>query len=171
VTTETVAPELSTFDFMELVAFGSKVEREGFCYARDNYGPRFESEELAAVPLGEAWREYRAKVGKWWDSVGEELGCALHNAHVSEALARQNDACLWGIRYLRVNPESGRLRRRRDISFFETEECVRDVFAGMIRAALRDTVNRGYVLLRRDAPGGEWVDVETFVRDEAAAGA
>jgi hypothetical protein len=42
-------PELSDYDFLELVAFDAKVDWEGFDYAFEEYPPRFESRELQAV--------------------------------------------------------------------------------------------------------------------------
>jgi hypothetical protein len=50
--TMTALPTAFTeYDWLELVAFGQKVDREGFDYAFDNYPPRFRDPEMQDVAI------------------------------------------------------------------------------------------------------------------------
>lgn len=141
----------SDFDFLEFEGFVSKVENEGFTYAAENYGPMFESPELqaAAADLGSLRRLYlenEAKVDDWYNRVGPERACDLHNDHVDEARQRREDARLFGIRCTDGF-----------VLTCDSEES-RDHHAGY----LLDNRDKGWrvpqTLLRRDIPGGEWTD-------------
>ncbi|MFJ2582749.1 hypothetical protein [Kitasatospora aureofaciens] len=93
----------SDFDWMEFEGFVCKVDREGFGYAYNEYRPRFESASLQAVAADRSSMHalYKANlplVEGWWETVGPERACALHNAHVDEERRREDDACLWGFR-------------------------------------------------------------------------
>jgi hypothetical protein len=93
----------SDYDFLEFEGFVSKVDHESFLYAADNYGPEFEDPKLQAVAnsldtLRAFYQEHRPKVNAWYDIVGMEQACDLHNAHVDEERKRKDDACLFGIR-------------------------------------------------------------------------
>ena len=144
-TTETQA--LSEFDWMELIAFDSKANREGFTYTYEEYGPRFESAELRtlAEDMGAFRRFYRsqsAAIESWWQAHRED-GCDLHNAHCAEADRRRRDSYLWGARC-----ENGNVLGR------DTE--------ARARWLIENQSWRCTQLLRRDEPGGEWILVEDF---------
>jgi hypothetical protein len=141
----------SDFDFLEFEAFVCKVENEGFAYAAENYGPNFESPELQALAadygtLRTLYVENEAKVDAWWSTVGGERSCDLHNAHVDEERQRREDACLFGIRCTDgfvLTKDSGESRASTAAYLLENE-------------------GKGWripqTLLRRDVPGGEWIE-------------
>jgi hypothetical protein len=141
----------SDYDFLEFEGFVSKVENEGFTYAAENYGPNFESPELqaAAADLGSLRRLYldnEAKVDAWYEQVGGERACNLHNDHVDEARQRREDARLFGFRCT-----DGYV-------ITHDTEADRDQSA----AYLLENQDKGWrvpqTLLRRDTPGGDWTD-------------
>jgi hypothetical protein len=141
----------SDYDFLEFEGFVSKVENEGFTYAAENYPPHFESPALqaAAADLGSLRRLYldnEAKVDAWYEQVGGERACDLHNDHVDQARQRREDARLYGIRCT-----DGFVLTK------DTEES-RDQTA----AYLLENADKGWrvpeTLLRRDTPGGNWTD-------------
>jgi hypothetical protein len=86
--------ELSDYDFVELVAFASKVQSEGFGYAYEEYPPHFEAPELAPVAddysllreLYEAWEE---ALDEFWTRSDAE---AVYDAHIDEARRRRREA-------------------------------------------------------------------------------
>lgn len=139
----------SDYDFLEFEGFVSKVHHEGFLYAADNYGPRFEDPKLQAVTesldtLRAFYREHRSKVDAWYEAVGMERACDLHNAHVDEERQRREDACLFGIRctdgyVITCSTEDNRARQV---------------------AYLLENKGKGWrepaALLSREVPGGEW---------------
>ncbi|MFD9567723.1 hypothetical protein [Streptomyces sp. NPDC059994] len=93
---------MSEYDFMEFECFVSKVNIEGFLYAADNYSPRFESPELQAATedlsdLRAFYRKHLPTVEAWYEEVGGEKACDLHNDHVDESRKRIEDARLWGV--------------------------------------------------------------------------
>jgi hypothetical protein len=141
----------SDFDFLEFEAFVSKVENEGFTYAAEHYGPNFESPELQAIAadlgaLRTLYLENEAKVDAWYEQIGGERACDLHNAHVDEARKRREDARLFGIRCTDGY-----------VITYDTEE-IRDSQA----AYLLENEGKGWrvpqTLLRRDIRGGEWTN-------------
>lgn len=76
---EGVWGQLSEHDRMELMSFDSSVEHQGFDYALENYGPRFEDPELlddieAVFELTGDARE------SWWRDHDKD-GVDLINAH------------------------------------------------------------------------------------------
>jgi hypothetical protein len=85
--------ELSEYDFLELVAFDSKVEIEGFGYAASEYAPRFEHDNFVPMTnraeLSQLLREYRDRLDAFWD---QPDCCDLHNKHVDEARKRAADS-------------------------------------------------------------------------------
>lgn len=142
----------SDFDFLEFEGFACKVDREGFTYAAEEYGPRFESPELQAIAddlssLRAFYREHRAKVDAWWEQIGGQRACDLHNAHVDEERQRREDARLFGIRCTD------------GFILTEDSEESRDETV----AYLLDNKDKGWrvpaVLLARAVPGGEWTEV------------
>jgi hypothetical protein len=149
---------LSDYDFMEFECFVSKVDSEGFTYAYENYSPDFEAPEMRelADDMGKFrayYRENSILVEQWWDTVGGERACDLHNAHVDESRKREQDACLWGVRC------TG------DYVVHEATEADRDAFVAL---ALGHPLYRQPVaLLSREVPGGEWV--ETPLTEPASA--
>lgn len=141
----------SDYDFLELEAFVSKVENEGFTYAAEEYPPHFESPELQALAddlsaLRTLYLENERKVDDWWATVGGERACELHNDHVDEAAQRREDARLFGIRCTDGF-----------VLTCDSEES-RDHHAGY----LLDNRDKGWripqTLLRRTVPGGDWTD-------------
>lgn len=90
---------LSEYDFMELVAFDSKVENEGFSYAAEEYSPRFERDGLKHCDdfnvLRDLLREYRDELDTFWK---REDACDVHNAHQMRVRKRFEDMCLWGVK-------------------------------------------------------------------------
>lgn len=139
----TVPETLSDYDLLELVAFGSKVEHEGYSYAASDYPPRFEFNNLQLLDratLGAVWSRHRASVDLWWETHPGD-GVDLHNAHIDAARERIDGQRLWGARY-----DHGA------VSACDSEREARFlVFNPSWRAAQ---------LLRRDEPGGEWTVVE-----------
>jgi hypothetical protein len=142
----------SDFDFLEFEAFVSKVENEGFTYAAENYSPRFESPELQAIAedlgaLRTLYVENEAKVDVWYQQVGPERACDLHNDHVDEERQRREDARLFGIRCT-----DGYV-----ITYDTAENRDRN------SAFLLESKGKGWrqpaVLLAREVPGGEWTEV------------
>ncbi|MGV9268124.1 hypothetical protein ACWDRR_26065 [Kitasatospora sp. NPDC003701] len=137
---------LSDFDFMELVAFDSKVDREGFSYAYENYPPRFESPELQEVAkdltsMRSFYGDHDHLVDQWWETVGGR-GCDLHNAHIDEVQQHEDDLCLWGVLY-----EDGQ-------SVLLTTEEQRENWLEYMR---RNNPGRPVAaLLHRSEAGGEW---------------
>lgn len=142
---------LSDYDWLEFVAFVWKVEREGFTYAAENYGPEFEDEGLHAVAedLGKLrafYREHAVKVDTRVAAVGGEKACDLHNDHVREARQRKEDARLFGIRCTDGY-----------VITLDSEEN-RDANAAHMKANADKGWREPAVLLRRDVPGGEWTE-------------
>ena len=141
----------SDFDFLEFEAFVSKVHIEGFTYAAENYGPNFEAPELQAIAadlgkLRTLYIENEAKVEDWYEAVGGERACDLHNDHVDEERQRREDARLFGIRCTD--------------GFVLTEDT--EESRDRCSAYLLENEGKGWrvpaTLLRRDVPGGEWVE-------------
>lgn len=144
----------SDFDFLEFEGFVGKVEREGFTYAAENYGPRFESPELQAMAdnlgtLRTLYVENEPKVDAWYTQVGPERSCDLHNDHVDEERQRREDARLFGIRCT-----DGFILTK------DSEES-RDETA----AYLLENKGKGWrvpaMLLAREVAGGEWAEVRS----------
>jgi hypothetical protein len=141
----------SDYDFLEFEGFVSKVENEGFTYAAENYGPEFEDPELQAIAedLGKLrafYLEHEAKVDAWYETVGGERACDIHNAHVDEERQRRDDACLFGIR----------------CTDGYVITCDSEGFRDSQTAYLLANQGKGWrvpqTLLRRDTPGGDWTD-------------
>ena len=141
---------MSRYDFLELEAFASKVDREGYSYAVENYGPEFESETLqrsaaSSEGLRGLYSAHRQLVDAWWAEVGD-AGCDLHNAHVDESRQRKQDACLWGIRCT-----DGYV-------ITQDTKADRDGLAEHLRETHREGRRMPEALLSRTAPGGEWTE-------------
>jgi hypothetical protein len=91
VTVPTKDTQLSEYDFVELVAFASKVESEGFGYAYEEYPPRFEAPELAPIAddyslLRQLFDEWQEAVDEFWTRSDAE---AVYDAHVNEERRRR----------------------------------------------------------------------------------
>lgn len=130
---------LSEFDFLELECFASKVEREGFGYAAEEYAPRFEHRDYE--PLTDKG-ELRNLLGAYRHELAtfraRPDAIERHNAHVDEAHRRADERCLWAARGpSRIVP-------------CEAEHHARLLINGPNDL---DTV------LWRDAPGGAWTEV------------
>lgn len=146
---------MSRYDFLELEAFASKVNHEGYSYAAEHYSPEFEATELrntASDPqeLRALYRTHRPAIDAWWEELGGEVACDLHNDHIDESRKRKNDACLWGIRCTDGH-----------VVHYATEEGQKRCVARLIqskkeRPDIRCSVPES--LLRRDVPGGEWTE-------------
>ncbi|WP_405558923.1 hypothetical protein OHV08_33865 [Streptomyces canus] len=85
---------LSDYDFVELVAFASKVENEGFGYAYEEYPPHFEAPELAPVAddyslLRELYLAREEALDEFWTRSDAE---AVYDAHIDEARRRRRAA-------------------------------------------------------------------------------
>ena len=144
---------MSRYDFLELEAFTSKVDHEGYRYAAENYGPEFEAAELRNTAddpqaLHLLYRTHRPAIDAWWEELGGEAACDLHNDHIDEARQRVKDACLWGVRctdgYIVHEP---------------TEEKQK-AFVARIVQRKKERPDIDYrvpeALLHREVPGGEW---------------
>lgn len=145
----------SDYDFLAFEGFVSKVEREGFTYAAENYGPCFESPELQAIEgdlsaLRELYIKYQPKVDAWYEAVGGERACALHNAHVDEERQRADDACLFAIRC-----EGGH------VITCDSQEYRDRLWGDMKEQAGQPHRYIPTALLVREVPGGEWTEVAT----------
>ncbi|MEU0624916.1 hypothetical protein ABZ329_29165 [Streptomyces rubiginosohelvolus] len=141
----------SDYDFLEFECFVSKVGTEGFSYAAEHYGPKFENAELQKVTdnlgtLRAFYREHHSKIDAWYETVSGERACDLHNDHVDEARKRKEDARLFGIRCTDgyVITYASAAARDRDAQH------------------LLDNRGKGWrepaAMLRRLAPGGEWTE-------------
>ncbi|GHJ34278.1 hypothetical protein TPA0910_87110 [Streptomyces hygroscopicus subsp. sporocinereus] len=146
---------MSRYDFLEFEAFASKVDREGYSYAVENYGPEFESEALRRTAddsqaLRALYRQHRPLVDAWWAEAGAAVACDLHNAHVDEARQRKEDARLWGI-----SCTDGY------VITCDTQEY-RDHWAADMRETHREGWRMPAALLSRTVPGGEWTEDSRF---------
>lgn len=85
--------QLSEYDFVELVAFASKVESEGFGYAFEEYPPHFEAAELG--PIAEDYSLLRSLSDEWQEAVDEFWtrpdAEAAYDAHIDEARRRRRE--------------------------------------------------------------------------------
>lgn len=84
---------LSEYDFVELVAFASKVENEGFGYAFEEYPPHFEAPELA--PIADDYSLLRGLYDAWEEALDEfwtrpDAG-DVYDAHIDEARRRRRE--------------------------------------------------------------------------------
>ncbi|WP_039942941.1 hypothetical protein [Streptomyces himastatinicus] len=143
---------MSRYDFLEFEAFASKVDREGYSYAVENYGPEFESENLkrsaaSSEGLRGLYSAHRPLVDAWVEEVGGDAACDLHNDHVDEARQRKEDARLWGIRCTDGY-----------VITCETQERRETLVGYMVREYQEHPERRRMpeALLRRSVPGGEW---------------
>jgi hypothetical protein len=99
--TVTIPTAFTEYDWLELIAFDSKVNREGYGCAADNYAPRFETPEMQAVAadgrqLKFLYDRQQPAIDAWWDT--EPNGVDLVNAHIDEERKRRENGRLWGIR-------------------------------------------------------------------------
>ncbi|MGW2725522.1 hypothetical protein [Streptomyces sp. NPDC001492] len=147
-------PELSEYDFMELVAFQFKVEWErSFPYTWSNYPPRFEAPELAEYgtvrwKFSRLYSRYKPKVMAWREEVGGERAVELHNAHIDERNQRRKDACLFGVRC-----EDGYVIT-----------CDTQAYRDRLWGELHEEAGKPHrrvpaALLVREVPGGAWAEV------------
>jgi hypothetical protein len=109
---------MSRYDFLELEAFASKVDWEGYSYAAEHYGPKFESTELQNTAddpqsLRALYRTHRPAIDAWVEELGGQAACDLHNDHIDESRQREKDACLWGGVARTVTSSTNPPRRRR----------------------------------------------------------
>ncbi|MFI8535399.1 hypothetical protein ACIGMX_34780 [Streptomyces aquilus] len=84
---------LPEYDFIELVAFASKVESEGFGYAFEEYPPHFEAPDLAPIAaeyslLRQLLKEWQEAVHEFWTRPDAE---AAYDAHIDEARRRRRE--------------------------------------------------------------------------------
>lgn len=94
VTVPTKDTPLSDYDFVELVAFASKVESEGFGYAYEEYPPHFEAPELAPIAddyslLRQLFDEWEEALDEFWTRPDAE---DVYDAHIDEARRRRREA-------------------------------------------------------------------------------
>jgi hypothetical protein len=143
---------LSDYDWLEFVSFAWKVDREGYAYAVENYGPEFEDTTLpqGGRDLKALYREHKEKVTQWWDTVGGDAACDLQNDHVDEARKRKEDARLWGIRCTDGF-----------VITCDTQEY-RDSQAADMRDNHREGWRMPQALLSRTVPGGDWAEDSRF---------
>lgn len=136
---------ISDYDLMVLVSFETKAEWEGDeQYTYENWPPEFEAAELnerSATYGGfmEILRENEAALTAWNDAHTEDC-VDLVNAHRDEERRRAEHACLWGV-------------RRSDGAVFP--QRTRAMAEWFLRPGPREF---SFTLLRRDVPGGEFVD-------------
>lgn len=93
VTVPTKDTPLSDYDFVELVAFASKVDSEGFGYAFEEYPPHFEAPELAPIAddyslLRQLFDEWEEALDEFWTRSDAE---AVYDAHIDEARRRRRE--------------------------------------------------------------------------------
>lgn len=152
----TADTSFSDYDWMELVAFDSKVGSEGFTYAYENYPPAFESTALQQVAddmgaFRKFFLEHEVAVEAWWREHDED-GADLHNAHTDERSRRDEEACLWGV-------------RRPDGYVFgaATLESAQGSVDYMNRPGDPYWADRGFTgparVMSREVPGGEWQEI------------
>lgn len=150
----------SDYDFLAFVSFVWKVEREGFTYAAENYGPKFETPALQAAAndlraLRTLFREHGSKVDAWSEAVGGKQACDLHNDHVDEERKREVDACLFGVRCTDGF-----------VIHYATEE-----YRDQQVAYLQANAGKGYripvAVLSRTEAGGIWTQVQPIEEELA----
>jgi hypothetical protein len=146
-----LAPNVTDFDWLEFVAFVWKATQEGsYGYAVENYAPRFEAAAMQVIAADpKQFRMFydakKTDVDTWWDTVGGQTACDLHNAHVDEADKRLEDARLWGLRC--TDGYTITCDTRED----------RDQLAGRMQAEGNRLGRRmPAALLQRFAAGGDW---------------
>ncbi|MFF2630892.1 hypothetical protein ACFVUN_34655 [Kitasatospora griseola] len=132
---------LSDFDFLEFEGFVCKVDSEGFRYAYEEYRPRFLAADLKAIAADRSsmrafYRENAPLVERWWEAVGPDRSCDLHNAHV-------DDTRLWGVRCT-----DGHI-------YFESSRESRDNYVEILLTNPAHT-RKPAALLHRDVPAAEW---------------
>lgn len=144
----------SDYDFLEFECFVSKVRIEGYAYAAEHYSPRFEDPQLQDLATDDTqlrtlYEENHPKVDNWYETVGSNRACDLHNDHVDEERQRREDACLFGIRcadgyVIPVETRAGR-----------------DCWVERLRGGEGKGWRVPETLLVRWEPGGEWIDEAT----------
>ena len=136
---------ISDYDLMVLVSFETKAEWEGDeHYTYENWPPEFETADLneRAGTYGgfmEILRENADALTAWNDAHTEDA-CDLINAHRDEEKRRAEHAMLWAV------------RRGFDQAVFPQRT------AAMALWFFRPDGIYTWTLLRRDEPGGEWVE-------------
>lgn len=148
--------EFSDYDFMELIAFHSKVESEGFTYAYENYPPKFEAEPLqrTAQDMGSMRRLFsdaQDRIDRWWADHPDD-GVDLHNEHIDDRRERDEADRLWA-----VHP--GGDFARKYLWAFETRQEAEAVIERNLehaRTCHPDKETPDWRLLHREVPAGEW---------------
>jgi len=154
--TGTLPTAFTEFDWLELVAFDSKVNREGFTYAAAEYAPRFEHPAMQAVvadryQLKFLYDRQKPAIDAWWDTEGDNA-VDLINAHVDESDRREQDARLWGIRCTDGYVITCGTREYRD-----------QLAGRMVAEQQRPSRREPAALLQRFVPGGDWNETPTPV--------
>lgn len=144
----TIPTSFTEYDWFELAAFDSKVNREGYAYAAKEYAPKFEDPTMQAVAADPYQLKYlydrqRPAIDAWWDA--EPNAVDLLNAHVDESDRRQENTRLWGIRCTDGHVITCDSREYRD-----------SLVASMRAEAGTPGRRTPAVLLRRFVPGGQW---------------
>jgi hypothetical protein len=81
-----------SYDWLELVAFAAKTENEGFHYAYDEYGPKFQADAVKAIAADrdrfkEFFESHSESIDEWWDTPDAEK---QYDAHIdAQRAARQ----------------------------------------------------------------------------------
>lgn len=154
----TTDTNFSDYDWMELVAFDSKVQSEGFTYAYENYPAVFESAELRRIAddmgaFRKFFLDHEDAVEAWWNEHDEDGG-DLHNAHIDERQRREENACLWGVR----RPDGHVF----GATTLESAQGSVD-YMNMNRPGDTYWADRGFTeparVMSREVPGGEWQEV------------
>lgn len=154
------ATEFSDYDFMELVAFHSKVDSDGFSYAFENYPPQFEAEPLQRVAqdMGDLRRLFvdaEDRIERWWADHKDD-GVDLHNTHIDDRRERQEADRLWAL-------HPGGDFARTYLWAFATRaeaEAVLEQNLEHARTHHPDKPTPDWRLLNREVPGGPWTTVE-----------
>lgn len=144
--TDRPLPEPTALDLLDLVVINTQITRQpaGVPIWIPQM-PQFENRDLARrvgrISVGYmALRLYRAHIDAWWAERGEDRGYDEINARIRERNEQIMAAAMW----------AARTRGGEKIQPFPTETSA--------RLAVHSNSIYG-TLLRRDEPGGEWIDV------------
>jgi hypothetical protein len=88
-------PEVSNYDFMELILFAHKVEDEGWDYALEHYPPRFENRELRWLAddpeeFNRFYQDLEPTLEEWWTQRDIDTS-GLYHAHLKEREQRADE--------------------------------------------------------------------------------
>jgi hypothetical protein len=140
---------ISELDLTELYALRTKAEWEGsLSYTLENWDWGFEDPAITEDIRG-ALEKHRAEI----DALdAEDTDCSIINGHNRRKQKSKDDAKMWGTRYGhgRVHGQDTR------------EQALQNIKNILAQPTIIEAHHHGIppVLVRREEPGGEWLDAE-----------